>query len=165
VLLLVREPDRIASSLDMDFVHLLDRAQDEAPSATREELALRVRSLFADLPAQCDLGVRVDSGYTSVALPPPMEGQSQEQVALIESAIRGLQAGQEVAAFCRANRVDSKVPREGSASTDDLWLFAVNVSLQSGQWRLRAWRSFRADEASLLVLRQDILYTFTPRHR
>lgn len=75
----MREPNRIAASLDVSFVNLVARSQNEPLSSTREELRVQVNALFASVPSWSDLDFRVDPGYTNLVLPPPTVDRSPAQ--------------------------------------------------------------------------------------
>jgi hypothetical protein len=141
---LMEEPDRVAEALDMRFVELLMRAQPGKHPPTKEEVVGQIRTLLKDIPAGCELGFALDDGYSNLAIPPPTVDQDAQQIALVESAVAGLEAGREVTVLCR-DFVEQGAPASDAAPADR-WLFGFNLFLQGKTWRIRAWRGFGAEQ-------------------
>jgi hypothetical protein len=129
VKLLVREPERVASFLDIEFLNLLTRAGGDDP--TDIDFAAQLRAVIAAVPEDCDLRFEQDEGYSAISIPPPMTDQSPEQCALIETAVEGLRKGEEVLVYCRR-----KTAPKDSEAQDEL-LFGLNLF----RGHIRAWRT------------------------
>jgi hypothetical protein len=124
---LLDHPERVDAMLDTEFLRLLTRAQGD--DSTGIDFAAQLRGIATAVPRDCELHFERDEGYSAIAIPPPMNDQSKEQVALIEKAAEGLREGEEVLVYCRQATV-----REEVGSTGEL-LFGVNVF----QGHIRAW--------------------------
>lgn len=104
---LLDDPEHIASMMDTDFLRLLFRAQGDDPKDV--DFAAQLRAVVQAVPKDCQLQFVRDTGYSAIAVPPPMNDQSPEQSALIEAAIDGLREGEEVLVYCRRTTLRERV--------------------------------------------------------
>jgi len=141
--------------MDWDFIRVFDRAfcADEGvpgPPSSNEELLAELIDAFDTVPEDCTPEFEEAEGYTAVAIPPPMEGDSDELVDLINEAIDGLGRGVEVLVFCtyvielESCEPDGDImppPDCVPESDEDLeYIFAINLlPPASGGWKVRAW--------------------------
>ncbi len=98
--------------------------------------------LFRGYPEGCAPELEEGPGYGSVAIPPPMVDDSDEEARRIEAIIDELRASTEVLASCHVvERIeDEDVPQQ-------LMLFAIAVRRgEDGRFRAMAWRDFRNED-------------------
>ncbi len=98
-----------------------------------------LRELFLRVPDGCVPELDEGAGYAQVAIPPPMEDDTEEEAARIEAIIRDLSASTEVEASCT---VTEEI--EGEPVSREIVLYAIAVSRDaSGTLRAMAWRSLQ----------------------
>ena len=138
-----RDEGITASAFVLGLRALADERRDQ-------ELLTRVDAAFAHrLPSGADLGDTLRAippgctlildegpGYTTVAIPPPMVDDTDEEAARIDAIIAELQASTEVEGSCAGTVA------EGHEAPP---LFTIAVRRTPDGWRALAWRDHQAE--------------------
>lgn len=125
-------PTAVDAYLDTDFTERL-------PSAAE------LSRVLGPVPEGCDVELTQEEGYGAVAIPPPMVGDSAEQIAETEAIIAILQNAVEVYAGCtilEEPEIDEDGPT-GDPVQQEMPVFAIALRRDERVgWRVLAWRYF-----------------------
>lgn len=117
------EPDALGAHVEVAFGRRLPSGDDLAP-------------LLTHVPAGCVPTLEEGPGYGMIAIPPPMNDDSDEEAARIEAIIAELSASTEVSASCAlVETIDGEEVRTERL----LWAVAVRREPE-GRFVVLAWR-------------------------
>jgi hypothetical protein len=122
----------------------LDRAfAERLPSETA------LTQVLGPTPDGCDIELTSEGGYNAVAVPPPMDGDTAEQIAETEAIIAILQNAVEVHAQCTVleePEFDEDGPT-GDPEQRNVMVFAIALRRdEQVGWRVLAWRYFIGEQ-------------------
>ena len=125
------QPGSLDDHIDHEFARLL-------PSGAE------LGALFRVHEEGCTPELEEGPGYGAIAIPPPMEGDSDEEIRRTEAIIDVLQASTEVIAACTVTRtVGGDEGEEDEVVEERVMLFAIAVGRRDdGRLVALAWRRF-----------------------
>ena len=124
------QPGSLDDHIDHEFARLL-------PSGAE------LSALFGVHEEGCTPELEEGPGYGAIAIPPPMEGDSDEEIRRTEAIIDVLQASTEVIATCTVTRTVGGDEGEEEEVEERVMLFAIAVGRRDdGRPVALAWRRF-----------------------